>query len=317
MPKKTPIPMLALSVLLLSPCGGGNELADGQEEVGVPLDELEEAAIAGPDGPAPLRCPAKVRKELAGPHIIGLRLGMTPQEAMATTRCSLGEEAVVTEEKRWLDRLDTHGVALGTQFFTVEKGSYRPCNFAREWQECRGKLKWEHTDEIVSVATPGVPGKETAQVLWRTQKFRDGQMPSVDATLQALTAKYGQPQVRESMDSPNGYAAGTRDLQWIYDRAGNPLSEANPLFDRCRNGVSGGADNARARWTEGCGLNISAHVVLSGSNPGLAMELHTAMIQQSDTYAHVEGLQAELQRIGQQRRDAEVKEAGDVSDVRL
>ena len=57
MPKKTPIPMLALSVLLLSACGGGNELADGQEEVGVPLDELEEAAMAGPDGPASLAVP--------------------------------------------------------------------------------------------------------------------------------------------------------------------------------------------------------------------------------------------------------------------
>lgn len=317
MPKKTPIAMLALSVLLLSACGGGNELADGQEEAGVPLDELEEAAMAGPDGPAPLRCPAKVRKTLTGPDIIGLRLGMTLEEAMATTRCSLGEDAVVTEEKRWLDRLDTHGVALGTQFFSVEKGSYRPCNFASEWQECRGKFKWEHTDEIVRVATPGVPGKETAMVVWRTQKFRDGQMPPVDATLEALTAKYGQPQVRENSDSPRGYSAGTRDLQWVYDRSGNPLSEANPLFDRCRNGVYAGGENTGASWTDGCGLNISARVVLSGNNPGLVMELHTAMIQQSTTYAYIEGMQAELQRIGNARREAEVKEAGDANDVRL
>ena len=236
---------------------------------------------------------------------------------MATTRCSLGEDAVVTEEKRWLDRLDTHGVALGTQFFSVEKGSYRPCNFASEWQECRGKFKWEHTDEIVRVATPGVPGKETAMVVWRTQKFRDGQMPSVDATLEALTAKYGQPQVRENSDSPRGYSAGTRDLQWVYDRSGNPLSEANPLFGRCRNGVYAGGENTGASWTDGCGLNISARVVLSGNNPGLVMELHTAMIQQSTTYAYIEGMQAELQRIGNARREAEVKEAGDASDVRL
>ena len=313
---KTHRTLLVLSALVLSACGG-NELAEGEEEGGVPLDELEEAAMAGPDGPAPLRCPAKVRKELSGPDIIGLRLGMTLPEAMATTRCSLGEEAVVTEENRWLDRLDTNGVALGTQFFTVEKGSYRPCNFASEWQECRGKFKWEHTDEIVRVATPGVPGKETAMVVWRTQKFRDGQMPSVDATLEALAAKYGPPQVREISDSPRGYSAGTRDLQWVYDRSGNPLSEANPLFGRCRNGVYAGGENTGASWTDGCGLNISARVVLSGNNPGLVMELHTAMIQQSTTYAYIEGMQAELQRIGNARREAEVKEAGDASDVRL
>lgn len=154
-------------------------------------------------------------------------------------------------------------------------------------------------------------------VVWRTQKFRDGQMPSVDATLEALTAKYGQPQVRESSDSPRGYSAGTRDLQWVYDRAGNPLSEANPLFGRCRNGVYAGGENTGASWTDGCGLNISARVVLSGNNPGLVMELHTAMIQQSTTYTYIEGMQAELQRIGQARREAEVKEAGDASDVRL
>ncbi|MCR6627077.1 MAG: hypothetical protein NVV67_12660 [Pseudoxanthomonas sp.] len=312
------LPLLALSVLLLSACGGSDtDLADGQEEMGVPVDELEEAAAAAPDGSAPLRCPPKVRKGLVGPDITGLRPGMTREEALSTVRCNLGEDAIVTEEKRWLDRLDTYGVELGTQFFTVEKGSYRPCNFAREWQECRGKFKWEHTDEIVSVATPGVPGKETAVAIWRTQKFRDGQMPSVDATLDALTGKYGQPQVRESDDSPRGYSAGTRDLQWIYDRAGNPLSEANPLFNQCRNGVYAASDNTSARWTQGCGLNISARVVLSGKNPGLVMEFHTAMIQQSDTYALVEGMGAELQRIGQARRDAEVKEAGDANDVSL
>lgn len=309
--------VLPLSVLLLSACGGGAELAEGQEEGGVPIDELEAAAAAAPGGAAPLRCPAKVRKDLAGPDITGLRLGMTLEEALSTARCNLGEDVVVSEEKRWLDRIDTYGVDLGTQFFTLEKGSYRPCNYAREWQECRGKFKWEHTDEIVSVATPGVPGKEKTLVVWRTQKFRDGQMPSAEATLKALVDKYGQPQLRENSDAPRGYAAGTRDLQWIYDRAGNPLSEVNPLFNQCRNAVYATGSDTSARWREGCGLTLSARVVLSGKNPGLAMELHTAMIQQSDTFAHVEGMRAELERLVRARRDAEVKEAGDASDVRL
>lgn len=309
--------VLALSVLVLSACGGGSGLAEGQEEGGVPIDELEAAAAAAPGGAAPLRCPAKVRKDLAGPDITGLRLGMTLEEALSTARCSLGEDAVVSEEKRWLDRIDTYGIDLRTQFFTVEKGSYRPCNYAREWQECRGKFKWEHTDEIVSVATPGAPGKEKATVVWRTQKFRDGQMPSAEAALKALVDKYGQPQLRESSDAPRGYAAGTRDLRWIYDRAGNPLSEANPLFNQCRNGVHASGSDTSASWRDGCGLTISARVVLSGKNPGLAMELNTAMIQQSDTFAQVEGMRAELERQGRARRDAEVKEAGDASDVRL
>ena len=141
-------------------------------------------------------------------------------------------------------------------------------------------------------------------VVWRTQKFRDGQMPSVDATLEALAAKYGPPQVREISDSPRGYSAGTRDLQWVYDRSGNPLSEANPLFGRCRNGVYAGGENTGASWTDGCGLNISARVVLSGNNPGLVMELHTAMIQQSTTYAYIEGMQADNKKVSGFRAQA-------------
>ncbi|SOD54010.1 hypothetical protein [Pseudoxanthomonas wuyuanensis] len=314
---KTTNTMLALSVLLLSACGKGPELADGEKKIGVPVDELEEAAVAATAAAAPLRCPPKVRKGLNGPDIMALRLGMTLEEALATARCGLGEDAVVTEEKRWLDRIDTHGIELGTQFFTVEKGSYRPCNYAREWQECRGKFKWEHVDEVVSVATPGGPGKETAAVIWRTQNFRDGQMPPVDAALEALIGKYGQPQIRENSDAQRGYSAGYRDLQWVYDRAGNPLSKANPLFDQCRGAVHAHSGDKRARWREGCGLNIAARVSMSGKNPGLAMELTTVMVQQSDLYAQVEAMRSDLQRVGQARREEEIKEAGDASDVRL
>lgn len=309
--------MLALSVLLLSACGEGPEPADGENKVDVPVDKLEEAAVAATPGTATMRCPPKVRKGLTGPDIMGLRLGMTLAEALATSRCGLGGDAVVTEEKRWLDRMDTQGIELGTQFFTVEKGSYRPCNYAREWQECRGKLKWEHVDEVVSVATPGAPNKETAAVIWRTQKFRDGQMPPVAAALDALIAKYGQPQIRENSDAQRGYSAGYRDLQWVYDRAGNPLSEANPLFAQCRGAVRAYSGDKRALWREGCGLNINARVLLSGKNPGLAMELTTAMLQQSDLYAQVENMRSDLLRTGQARREAEIKEAGDARDVRL
>lgn len=305
------LPLALATLLALSACGG-NDGDAGTTQDGASADASAGADSAATPGRGDLRCPPKSDKALSGPDITGLRPGMSREEALATTRCHLGEDAIVTESPRWLDRIDTYGVELGTQFFSVEKGSHRPCNFQREWQDCRGGLKWEHSDEIISVATPGAPGKERAMVIWRTQQYRDGEMPSVDAVIAALTGKYGQPQVREDVDSPHGYAAGRRDLQWIHDRAGHPLSEANPLFNQCRNGVYAASDNTSARWTEGCGLNISARVMLSGKNPGLAMALYTAMIQQSDTLAQVEDMKAELQQVGQARRDEEVKRAGDV-----
>ncbi|WP_202844333.1 hypothetical protein [Luteimonas saliphila] len=307
---------LAIAVsLVLAACGGTRE---GDAESGdEPAAAGGDAAPAAADGSAALRCPPKVRAELSGPDIIGIRIGMSADEALATTRCALGEDADVKAGDRWLERVETHGVELGTQTFTVRKGEHRPCNFQREWQECEGGLKWEHVDEIVTVATPGAPGKETALGVWRTQTFREGAMPPVQALLDALASKYGPPQITETSDKPRGYAAGHRDLEWVFDRAGHPLAEANPMFSRCRGAVHAYKGNTSARWNDGCGLNIRARVLPSGNNPGLAMELGSAMLHQGELFAQVEAMQAELQQLGQARRESEVQQAQEAGDVRL
>lgn len=311
---------MAVLLLALSACGGNEgdappgdgELAAGvEEEMGVPLDEL----VGDEDGG--LDCPPDVREGLAGPDMTGIRLGMTLDEALATARCNLGEDAVVKTETRWLDSLDTYGVELDVQLFTVQKGDHRACDFAREWQECQGGEKWDHVDEVVSVGTPGAPGEETAWVVWRTQNFRPGQMPAAQAVLDALVAKYGPPQRSEAVDERRGYSAGRRDLQWVLDPGGQPMSEANPLFHRCIGGVYAEPDSTRVSWTKGCGLNISARVMLAGDNPGLAMELHTAMVDQTALFDHVEAMKQSLARAGQARREAEVQAGGEADDVRL
>lgn len=304
---------MAAFALLLSACGGGNgEPAEGEAGGGVPPDGIGQSAVATEGA---LDCPAKVRKDLAGADIVGVKLGMTLDEALGAARCALGADAQVKTEQRWLDRLDTQGVELGTQFFEVRKGEHRPCDYAREWQKCEGKLKWEHVDEVLSVATPGVPGKEATMAIWRKQTFREGQMPPAQALVDALVAKYGQPQVVEESAQRRGYSAGYREMQWMQDGRGAPLTEPNPLFGQCRGAIRRAEDGVI--WREGCGLTIRAQVLLSGQNPGLAMELYTSMLQQSAMHSHVESLQSELQRLGQARREAELKQAGDASDVRL
>jgi len=315
MGKHRPGALALAATLALAACGGSSD--DAGDPGAAAADAAGEAGTtATADAAGDLRCPAKVRKELAGPDIIGLRLGMTVDEALATARCALGADAQVKTDDRWLDRLDTHGVALGTQTFTVRKGEHRPCDFRREWQECEGGMKWEHVDETVTVATPGAPGAESAQVVWRNQIFREDAMPPVQALLDALTAKYGQPQLVDKSDTARGYSAGYRDLEWVYDHAGNPMAEANPMFHQCRGAVSAFRGDNSARWTDGCGLSIRARVMLSGKNPGLAMEMGSAMLHQGNLFAHVETMQAELQRQGQARREAEVQAAG-AGDVRL
>lgn len=316
--------LAAVATTALAACGGRAADADagggdGGGDRGAAADTATTGAGAPAvaDGSAALRCPAKVRGDLAGPDIIGIRTGMSADEALATARCALGEDAEVKAANRWLDRLETYGVELGTQSFTVRKGDHRPCDFQREWQECEGGLKWGHVDEIVTVATPGAPGSETALGVWRTQTFREGAMPPAQALLDALVSKYGPPQIVEDSDQPRGYAAGHRDREWVFDRAGHPLAEANPMFRECRGAVHAHKGDTNARWRDGCGLNVRARVLLSGKNPGLAMEVSSAMLHQGDLFAQVETMQSELQRIGQARRDAEVRQAGEAGDVRL
>lgn len=305
--------------LVLVACGDGGETAAGAK---APATSPAAAATAAQDGRQPgLHCPAKVRKELQGPDITGLLLGMTLDEALHTARCALGEDAVVKTDNQWLKKpdgryIDTYGIELGTQTFTVKKGDHRPCNYQSEWQSCEGALKWEHVDEIVTVAIPGAPGKETALAMWRTQNFREGQMPPTQSLLEALIAKYGEPQHVENSDRQRGYTAGYRELRWMRDRGGSPLTDPNPLFRQCFNAISGRGESTSVSWRDGCGLNIWARVYLSGQNPGLAMELNMGMVQQSDLWAHGEATQAELQQLGEARRGAEVKKAGD-ADVKL
>lgn len=313
-----PIAVALAAALVLVACGGSEGAAvdgagqAGQVEQGGVADAGDGADEASPD------CPPEVRDGLAGPDILGVKLGMTADEALGTVRCALGEGAVVKTEARWLDRLQTYGVELGTQAFTVQKGDHQACDYQRNWQGCGfGNREWTHVDETIVVATPGVPGKETAMAIWRTQAFRESQMPPLQSVLDALTKKYGEPQMTEASDSPRGYSAGYRELQWVSDRAGNPLKAPNPLFQKCRNAISGRGEQTSASWTDGCGLNIRANVLLSGKNPGLAMELQVAMLQQSDLYVHAEATQAELKLLGETRRAAEVQQAGESSDVRL
>lgn len=311
---------LALApILALAACGGAGDGGAG-DPAGTAEPTAAAPGAAGADDEreeAALRCPDASGAAAAGPDIVGVRLGMTVDEALAAARCALGEDARVKTAQRWLDRLETYGVELGTQSFTLHKGDHRPCNYQREWQECDGDRKWTHVDEVLVVATPGAPGKETARAIWRTQHFREGRMPAVQAVLDALVAKYGAPQWTEESDRPWSHSAGYRELRWVRDRRGAPLADPNPLFRQCDGAIHGRDEQTSAMWRDGCGLTIRARVLLSGKNPGLALELQTAMLEQSQMYAHVEAMKSELQQLGQARRDDEVRQAGDASDVRL
>src|SRR5690606_25059085 len=96
-------------------------------------------AASGPEPVATgdLRCPAPVRDGLSGPDIIGLRPGMTADEALATARCALGADAEVSTANRWLDRLDTQAWNSAPRPSPCARASIGPATSAANGRSAR------------------------------------------------------------------------------------------------------------------------------------------------------------------------------------
>jgi len=194
------------------------------------------AAEAAPD------CPPPKSAAPAGPDVIGVRLGMTRDEAINVVRCQ-SPQARLSKSDRWVDRLDTHGQKLGAQQFSARSGVTEPCDYKKfalgEMQRCEGNIMWKKVTEVVTVATPGVPGQEKVQGMWRTQRFADGEMPTVAAAVEALQAKYGAGGVRRNPTQP----ASTVTL------AARATAPARTTSRRWPKGRRAGAKAAGCRWS--------------------------------------------------------------------
>src|SRR3546814_15658622 len=87
----------AIAALALAGCGDGGVAGPEDARAADPASPGKTVAKAGDDA-ATLRCPPKVRDDLTGPDVLGVRLGMTHDEALAIVRCALGEDAPVKTE---------------------------------------------------------------------------------------------------------------------------------------------------------------------------------------------------------------------------
>lgn len=303
---------LATLILMLGACGGRDDgaappaAAAGSPRSAVAADGAGARATAA----EALDCPADVR-ERPGPDIAGLRFGMGLDEAMHAARCLAGPGAAVAADTSFVRDLDTQGVPLGTQFFTVGVDDGTACNRWRNPDGCDGPEPTGEPRVSVAIAIPGMPGEEKALAIWRTQEFPEGKQPSVQSLRDALLAKYGPAQGVEQYDDSSFVI-----LKWMRDASGAPISEQNPLYSRCLGGVSGKASQASAQWGDGCGVNIRAEIWRSEANNGLARELDVSMIDQAGMFAQIEAMKAALRRAGAARRADELR-AAEKQDVSL
>jgi hypothetical protein len=322
--KRSGLHIAALTALALftSACGGSD--ATGEPAAGAPGDSQvakpTSAPAAGADvGLGKVKCPAKIRTALTGPDIIGLKLGMSRDEALNVVRCH-AKDAYIGFEDRWFEpsSFNMHQTKLEKQVFLAQTGETSDCNYSsfEGMQRCgAGGRQWDHVSEKIKVATPGVPGGETVVGVWRTQTFKEGETPAVDTVIAALTQKYGPFQRRTVKHVNNNIWSDRIELAWIRDADGAPLAEADPALGQCSGNVRARVDDGQV-WRDGCGMSIAATLLAPRTNPAVVGEFSVGMMNQGDLYAYQEALQLQLDDIEAKRRAGELEKAQS-SDVDL
>lgn len=301
----------ALAALgLLAGCGKGSE--PEKKPVATPVAAQKSDPAKPSDGLPTPRCPVKVEAGLTGPDVVGLKLGMLAEDALNFVRCQ-NKEVVVTYEDRWIQNLQSYGLKLGHQMFVTRHGDSAPCSFKNysEMQKCGpGNVVWNHLAESITVATPGIPGQEKVFGVWRTQRFKPTEMPPAGSIVQALVAKYGEPQQTQRTGD------GTVLLRWVADAKGTPLLPPDREFFTCAR-VQARAEDPQ-QWTDGCGMTVSAQVNVARDNVELAREVHVGMLHQQALYRFGRELQSELAALDGMRRAREVEKAkGATASVKL
>lgn len=288
--------LLPLLAALLAACGKAPPPAPA-----APAARATVAAATTPAGLAQARCPAKVDSALSGPDIVGLKIGMTAADALNAVRCRQ-PDAVLVFQDRWIQQLNSYGLRLGHQSLEARSGDHEACgvkSFSDGLRCGEGGRVWKFVGESVFVATPGVPGRETVQGIWRVQRFRDGELPPADAVLKALIDKYGAPQQQQRDAAGNAY------LYWVRDPQGQPLAPARVAA--CA-GVQARGDAAQ-RWSEGCGVTVAAQLQAPRDNPALAREVHVGLLNQQQLIDYGRRLQDELVALDKARRAQELDKA--------
>jgi hypothetical protein len=313
------VAVVLLSAAILTACGSKSEAPRSATSRNASAKSSAEGKVTATaeevarEARGKVKCPPKIatpERARGAPvdDVVGVRPGMTYEEAANTVMCS-NELLVVQQDKSRRFNIQTYGQEIRQGFtarFAVDRVEKTSKQIMKELQDSAmargsnrvvrdmqpGQAKWY-------VATMGLPGQERVISAAREEWFEAGRNPTLQSVEQALIKKYGAP--TEAQHSP-----GQALLTWGYDPRQRPITETSPLYQRCR----GTADpDGGTNFSPGCGVVVAARVQGLRENPELAEYLQVGVIDQANGYDLLTNTEQELLKLENDRRAREVEEA--------
>lgn len=315
-----PVTASALA-LVLSACGGsGSSESSASSNAAPAADEFREmtAEQVAAKARKGLICPPKMTTPTRGEggpvdDVVGVRPGLSYDEAVNATLCD-NSLLVVAENTRRGFQIPTYGVTLRQGFDAA---------FAEPVVELsRREFERQTMDRIMNrdsgrvlepgqirfyVATMGLPGEEKVIRVSREQRFKEGEMPTVEAVVGALQDKYGEASKKQDFDY-------RLDITWAHDARQRKVTETSPLLNSC-NGVANPADGFNL--DQKCGVVVKAEIIRSRTNNALVETLMVGSVDQKMGSDLIEETEASLLKQDEERKRKEIEDAGAADNVKL
>jgi hypothetical protein len=263
-----------------------------------------------------LSCPPKIATPARAANapvddVVGVRPGMTYEEAVATALCTHDLLVVEPAADRKV-QMNTYGQTIRHGFYArfaepkINKSSKEIMQEMQDRATARslntivrdvkpGQAKW-------FVGTMGMPGSERVVNVAREEWFEEGRNPPVAQVEAALRAKYG---------APSRVVNNPRRLDWMYGPEGHLISEQSLQLRPLGVRPCGGAahPDAAVNFASDCGIVVQAFIVPMRSNPDLAESMQVGVVNGAAGYAAIASTEKGLQQLDAQRRAKEVESA--------
>lgn len=311
--------VLSVPLIVLVACGGtpADDRATGAPAARAagPAASAASAKEVAREARGKLRCPPKIAtparaSDAPVDDIVGVRPGLTYDEAVAVVQCS-HDLLVATPDTGRRFNIDTFGLPVRQGFnarFAQERVVKSGQDYIREMQDNAmaratnrairdvkpGEAKWY-------VGTIGPPGEERVTNVAREEWFAEGRLPPIETVADALLTKYGAP-TEQIWHRSRGQAL----LRWAFDASGQRIAAGSRLFTACNHPPEPGAGSS---FSMECGVVVSAKIVPLRDNPAIAQYLQIGITNQARGYELITGTEQQLRQVDADRREREVQNA--------